>query len=305
LVTALNDLGAQVVPLSPLAGKNVAPPLKVKANGLLGGNTMIRGDVSSQFLSALLMVAPLAQKPVEITVDGMLYSKPYIDLTLGVMEDFGVIAHRQGYHRFQISPQSYESPGSYAIEADASSASYFFAAPAICGGSVEIANVSQNVRQGDFRFLTILTQMGCEVTYLEESTRVEGTGRLSGVNANLKDISDTAMTLAVVAPFAESPTTISGIASSRHKETDRIAAICNELNRLGVRAEERSDGLKIFPSNKFIPCRIHTYDDHRIAMAFSLIGLRVPGVVIDNPGCVAKTFPNFFDVLELLNERDR
>jgi 3-phosphoshikimate 1-carboxyvinyltransferase len=259
---------------------------------------MIPGDMSSQFLSALIMVAPLATRPVEITIKGVLSSKPYIDLTLGVMEDFGVVVHRQGYQGFTISPQQYESPGGYEIEADASSASYFFAAPAICGGSIEVANVSQDVQQGDFRFLMVLAEMGCSVSYKKASTLVAGAERLNGLDVNMEDISDTAMTLAVIAPFAETPTTIRGIASSRHKETDRIAAVYRELTRLGVRVEERWDGLKIFPCERFTPGRIQTYDDHRIAMAFSLIGLRVPGIEIENPGCVAKTFPNFFDMLD-------
>jgi 3-phosphoshikimate 1-carboxyvinyltransferase len=300
LISALNELGAQVSPITPNPEMNIAPPLKVRANGLPGGKTMVRGDVSSQYLSALLMIAPLARKPVEISVEGALSSRPYIDLTLLVMEDFNVIVHRQGFHRFEISPQQYDSPGSYEIEADASSASYFFAAPAICGGSIEVENVSQDVRQGDFRFLSILAEMGCQVTYLKEGTRVVGPDRLVGVEVNLADISDTAMTLAVVAPFATSPTTIKGIASSRQKETDRIAAICKELSRLGVGVEERWDGLKIYPCEDFIPVRINTYDDHRIAMAFSLVGLRIPGIEIENPGCVSKTFPNFFDLLNLL-----
>ena len=223
LVSALNELGAYVNPLSPIPGREVAPPLEVKANGLSGGMTTIRGSMSSQYLSALLMVAPYAKRPVEICLEGALHSKPYIDLTLGVMEDFGVVVHREGYQRFVISPQQYKSPGGYEVEADVSSASYFFSAPAICGGWVEVANISQEVRQGDLGFLSILTEMGCQVTYKKNATRVKGSERLNGVDVNMGDYSDTAMTLAAIAPFAVSPTTIRGVASSRHKETDRVA----------------------------------------------------------------------------------
>jgi len=291
LVSALNRLGAQVKTLSG------CPPVNIHANRLPGGKTSIRGDVSSQFLSGLLMVAPYAQNPVEITVDGPLNSKPYIDLTLGVMADFGVSVQRNGYEHFQVPPQRYQALGKYSIESDASAASYFFAAPAICGGWVEVEGISRDARQGDIAFLDILTEMGCTVTETGNVIRVYGPERLRGVDVNLSDISDTSMTLAAIAPFAETPTTICGITSSRLKETDRVAATCAELRRVGVQVDEYSDGMTIYPTENFMPAAIRTYDDHRIAMAFSLIGLRVPGLIIENPGCVAKTFPNFFEVL--------
>lgn len=294
LVTALNNLGAQVeVPTG-------CPPVRIHAHGLAGGKTSIRGDVSSQFLSSLLMVAPYAQKAVEIHVDGPLHSKPYIDLTLGVMEDFGVSVQRDSYETFRVQPQQYQALEEYPIESDASAASYFFAAPAICGGWVEVTGLSRAARQGDIAFLDILVEMGCTVTEDTYAIRVTGPERLRGVDVNMSDISDTSMTLAVIAPFAKSPTTIRGITSSRLKETDRIAATCAELRRLGVQVEEHSDGMTIFPAENIRATAIHTYDDHRIAMAFSLIGLRVPGLAIENPSCVAKTFPEFFDVLERL-----
>ncbi len=277
--------------------QSICPPLAITANGLPGGQTSIRGDVSSQFLSALLMTAPYAQNPVEIEVDGPLHSKPYIDLTIGVMADFGVSIQREGYRRFNVAPQIYRSPGSYPIESDASAASYFFAAPAICGGWVEVANLTRQARQGDIQFLEILENMGCTVTESDNAIRVSGPTALRGVTVNMADISDTFMTLAASAPFADSPTTIRGIASSRVKETDRIAATAAELRRLGVRVEEFPDGLTIHPCESIRPAQIQTYDDHRIAMSFALIGLRVPGIEILNPGCVAKTFPNYFDVL--------
>lgn len=292
LVKSLNDLGAQA------AAPTCCPPVEIHARGLRGGKTSIRGDVSSQFLSGLLMVAPYAQEEVEINVDGPLNSKPYIDLTLGVMADFGVEIQRQEYARFQVTPQHYQSPESYSIESDASAASYFFAAPAVCGGWVEVSHLTRNARQGDIAFLDILSQMGCSVIETSSGIRVTGPERLRGVNVDMRHISDTSMTLAAIAPFAETPTRISGIASSRLKETDRIAATCAELSRLGVRVDEHQDGMTIYPCADIKPARIHTYDDHRMAMAFALIGLRVPGVEILDPECVSKTFPDYFDVLE-------
>ena len=310
LISALNHLGAQINGTSHdstlieggyLAGsRSLYPPVHIRANSLPGGETTIRGDVSSQYLSAVLMVAPKAQEPVRITVDGPLHSKPYIDLTLGVMADFGVSVHRQGYEMFKVEPQAYHSPGEYWIESDASAASYFFAAPIVCGGWVEVANISLASRQGDIAFLSVLEKMGCDVIDKGTGIRVMAPPQLTGIDIDMSDISDTAMTLAVIAPFASSPTTIRGIASSRLKETDRISATCTELKRLGIKVDEHPDGLTIFPCEQIRPADIQTYDDHRIAMAFSLIGLRVPGIRIENPQCVAKTFPGYFQVLDQL-----
>ena len=302
LVSALNQLGAavsgqpSVVSGQPL----VCPPVAVTASGLPGGITSICGDLSSQFLSGLLMISPYARGDVKITVEGPLHSKPYIDLTLGVMADFGVQIQREGYARFRTTPQVYRTPGSYPIESDVSAASYFFAAPAICGGWVEVANLSRTARQGDIAFLDVLEHMGCTVTEVPGAIRVSSPLHLRGVEVDMGNISDTSMTLAAIAPFAETPTTLRGIASSRLKETDRVSATVTELRRLGVQVEEHPDGMTIYPCENLQPAQIHTYDDHRMAMAFALVGLRVPGLEIENPGCVAKTFPNYFEVLEQL-----
>jgi 3-phosphoshikimate 1-carboxyvinyltransferase len=305
LVAALNQLGAKVAATRQQSAINdqqsLCPPVNIMAAGLPGGVTSVRGDISSQFLSGLLMVAPYARSEVKITVDGPLHSKPYIDLTLGVMADFGVQVQREGYTRFQITPQCYRSPGKYTIESDASAASYFFAAPAIRGGWVEVANLSRSVRQGDIAFLEVLERMGCTVKEVPGAIRVIGPERLHGINVDMANISDTSMTLAAIAPFAETPTTIRGIASSRVKETDRITATVTELRRLGVQVDEHPDGMTIYPCKEIHPAQIHTYDDHRMAMAFALVGLRIQGIVIENPECVAKTFPNYFDVLEQLS----
>jgi len=295
LVSALTQLGASV----EMPPSN-CPPVKIMASGLSGGQTQIAGDISSQFLSALLMVAPYAQHPVEINVTTGLNSKPYVDLTLAIMCDFGVEIERRGYESFAIHPAMYLSKGIYPIESDASAASYFFAAPAICKGTVRVENITRRSKQGDIAFLDVLQKMGCTIMEGADYIKVTGPAELQGIHADMRDIPDTAQTLAAVAPFASTPTTISGIKSARSKETDRVSATCSELARLGVQVEEHADGLTIHPCKSIHPAMVKTYNDHRMAMAFSLIGLRVPGLTIENPGCVSKTFPNYFDVLETL-----
>ncbi len=295
LVSALIQLGASVE-----ISSTHCLPIKISATGLPGGQTSIAGDISSQFLSGLLMVSPYARQPVEIKVITELNSKPYIDLTLAVMCDFGVEIEREGYRRFVIHPTRYQSKETYVIESDATAASYFFAAPAICSGTVRVENITRRSKQGDIAFLDILQRMGCVITEGADYIEVTRFTALLGVEADLRDIPDTAQTLAAVAPFASTPTHITGIATSRLKETDRVAATCTELARLGVQVEEHPDGMTIHPCKSFQPAKIQTYNDHRIAMAFSLIGLRASGLTIENPTCVSKTFPDYFDVLGTL-----
>ena len=299
LVVALAQLGARVEATSN-QGVAVYPPLKIIASGLSGGKTQIAGNISSQFLSALLMVAPYAQSPVEIEVTTELNSKPYVDMTLSIMGDFGVEVQRDGYQCFEIPITPYESRITYPIESDASAASYFFAAPAICGGTVCVENITRRSVQGDIAFLEVLAQMGCSIEETEHCILVTGCSPLRGLDIDMRDIPDTAQTLAAIAPFASTPTRIRGIASARVKETDRVYATCAELIRLGVKVDEHEDGMTIYPCDDINPATIQTYNDHRMAMAFSLIGLRVPGVTIDNPDCVSKTFPNYFEVLDAL-----
>ena len=299
LIKSLTQLGAQVTGTDhSLAG--ICPPLTINASGLQGGNTEISGTISSQFLSALLMVAPYANLPVEIVVTSELGSKPYVDMTLSIMTEFGIKCERDGYKRFLVRPAKYRSVLNYVIESDASSASYFFAASAICGGSVRVENINRKSKQGDIQFLDILEKMGCRVIEENNSIEVIGSAQLIGVEVEMRDISDTAQTLAAIAPFAKSPTHVYGIASARVKETDRVMATCTELRRIGVSVEEHPDGWTIYPAEKIHGALIQTYNDHRMAMAFSLIGLRVAGIIIENPGCVSKTFPDFFDRLEHL-----
>jgi 3-phosphoshikimate 1-carboxyvinyltransferase len=302
LLLALRQLGVDIEPQSPVSDLACAcPPLVVRASGLPGGKTTVAGNISSQFLSGLLMVAPYARGPLEIAVAGELNSKPYVEMTLALMRDFGVHVEHTNLQTFSVRPQRYRAQAEYVIESDASAASYFFAAPALCGGTVRVENISRRSKQGDVAFLDVLAQMGCTVAEDEDGIAVTGPDSLRGVDVNLRDIPDTAQTLAAIAPFARTPTTIRGIASARVKETDRVAAMCAELRRLGVTVNENPDGLEIYPTCNLQPATIRTYNDHRMAMAFALIGLRTPGIVIENPGCVSKTFPEYFEVLESLN----
>jgi len=294
LVDALNQLGVE------LEARNNCPPVEIFAKGLPGGKTKIAGNISSQFLSALLMVAPYAQAPIQIELTTDLNSKPYVDMTIAVMKEFGVEVERAGYSRFVLHPVSYSPITNYQIESDASAASYFFAAPAICGGTVKVENISCKSLQGDIAFLDILSKMGCTVTETGNSIIVIGPSSIVGVDVDMRDVPDTAQTLAAVAPFAATPTRIRGIASARVKETDRVSATCTELARLGVQVEEHEDGMTIYPCETFKPANIQTYNDHRMAMAFSLIGLRFDGVTIEHPACVSKTFPNYFEILDTL-----
>ncbi len=304
LMEALAQLGCDIEAMQKAEGGmqngQICPPIKINASGLKGGKTKIAGDISSQFLSALLMTAPYAKTPIEVELTTDLNSKPYVDMTIAIMKDFGVEVERNEYSRFTIHPSSFFPLSSYAIESDASAASYFFAAPAICGGTVKVENISRKSVQGDIAFLDVLKQMGCEVEEADNSITVHRPSSIVGIDVDMRDIPDTAQTLAAVAPFASSPTRIRGIASARVKETDRVHATCVELDRLGVRVEEHEDGMTIYPVEKMRSASIQTYNDHRMAMAFSLIGLRFDGVTIENPSCVSKTFPNYFEVLETL-----
>ena len=291
LVEALTQLGAT------LEATGGCPPVRISASGLHGGVAGVTGNVSSQFVSAILMVAPYARHPTVLELSTALGSRPYVDMTIDVMGAFGVEVRREEYGAFAVSPSRYRSPSTVAIEPDLSAASYFFAAPAICGGTVVVRGIPRRSLQGDVAFLDLLELMGCDVACTDEGVRVTGASALRGVDADMRDIPDTAQTLAAIAPFATTPTRIRGIATARVKETDRIHATCTELRRLGVRVDEHDDGLTVFPCDRFTPAMVRTYADHRMAMAFALIGLRVPGVTIEDPSCVAKTFPDFFDVL--------
>ena len=271
------------------------PPVRVRGGGLPGGSCRLRGDVSSQFLTALLQAAPYAAQDVEIEIIGELISKPYIDITQSVMASFGVALVNDEYQRLRVPAGQRYTGHEYVIEADASNASYFLAAAAVTGGTVTLENLGTDSIQGDIHFLDVLERMGCMVTR-GAAVMLTGPERLSAIEADMDAIPDTAQTLAVVAAFADGPSHITNIASLRVKETDRVKAIAKELPKLGVRVDEGPDNWTITPpaDGVYTPAEIDTYDDHRMAMAFAVAGLRVP-VTINNPACVAKTFPDFWE----------
>ena len=273
-------------------------PVIVEADGLAGGKTRLDVSKSSQFLTALLLIAPYAKNDVEIEVIGD-REMPYIDITLAVMEAFGVQVVSAGYKYFRIEGGQRYQPRIYNIEPDASNASYFFAAAAITGGRVTVQYLSLDSRQGDVQFVRILEQMGCQVTVSDGGITVTGPRQLKGIDVDMRAVSDTALTLAAIAPFADSRVTIRNIEHTRWQETDRIHAMVTELRKLGVPVVENQDGLEISPSS-VTPAAIDTYEDHRMAMAFALVGLKANGIRINDPDCVSKTFPNYFEVLQEL-----
>jgi len=295
-IDALRQLGAEV--RSELG--TGCPPVVVEGAGLPGGEAAVAGDTSSQFLSGLLMAAPFASRAVRLSVVGELVSKPYARMTLEVMLAFGASVRAEEFSEFVVTPSLYKGR-EYDIEPDASAASYFFAAAAICGGQVTVEGLSRRSLQGDVAFCECLRQMGCEVDYGPNAITVRGS-RLRGVDVDMNAISDTVQTLGAAALFAEGPTTIAGVGHIRHKETDRIHALATELRKLGAAVEERLDGLRIIPGTLH-GAEIDTYDDHRMAMSMALVGLAVPGVVIRQPGCTEKTYPGFFEDLARVTGR--
>ena len=301
LLAALRQLG---VDATSEAGTD-CPPIVVRAAGFAGGETTVSGNLSSQFLTGLLLAAPYARDGVTIVVEGELVSRPYIVITAEVMRAFGVETEIDdiGWKTFRVAPgQRYEGRA-YQIEPDASNASYFFAAAAVTGGEVTVDGLGSRSSQGDLGFVRVLERMGATVTMTGTKTTVRGPegGSLRGGEFDFTVISDTAQTLAAIAPFADGPITIRGIAHNRLKETDRIADVATELRRLGQEVDEFADGLTIRP-RPVMPAEIHTYDDHRMAMSFALAGLRAPGVTILDPACTAKTFPDYFQRLADLTQ---
>ena len=295
LLDALSQLGARV----RSEHDNGCPPVLIEAAGLPGGTTTVAGDKSSQFLSALLLAAPCAQGDVTVAIRGRLIARPYVEMTLGVMSDFGVVCERLGDDRFVIrSGQRYRGRACH-IEPDASAAHYFWAAAALTGGRVRIEGLGPGSRQGDVRFADVLAAMGATVRRGKDFTEVTGPAQLAGIDVDMNDISDTALTLAAIAPFARDPVRIRNVGHIRLQESDRLRAAVTELRRLGVAVTEHEDGLEIEPS-AVQPATVETYDDHRVAMSFALVGLRSPGVRIADPGCVGKTFPDYFARLESL-----
>jgi len=301
LLDALQALGARAV---SEAGTG-CPPVVVETEGLSGGEVSVRGAISSQFLSALLMVSPAARAPAAIHVAGELVSKPFVDMTLAVMADFGVDVARDGYARFGVAAPLLYRGRQYAVEPDAASASYFLAAAAATGGRVTVEGLTRRSTQGDARFADVLREMGCRVHWTARGVTVEGPERLRGVQLDMNALPDLVVTLAPLALFARGRTVIQNVANLRVKECDRLSALATELARTGARVEEHPDGLTIEPPDEVRPAEFATYNDHRMAMGMALVGLRVPGVRIADPDCVAKTYPGFFDDLDALVARSR
>lgn len=294
LLDALRQLGADV----SSEAANGCPPVVVRGHGLPGGQASIAGGSSSQYLSALLMVAPYADGPVALEVVGDLQSRPFVDMTLSVMEAFGVGVERDGYRRFLVRPARYQGRR-YDIEGDAMSAGYFWAAAAVTGGRVRVLNIRKDTVQSDARLTEALEAMGCTVTWDAHGCEVMGppVGKLRGGTFDLNDMPDQAQTLAVVALFASAPVRIENVWNMRIKETDRIAALTTELRRLGAVVDEEHAALTVHPlaAAPERPVSLATYGDHRMAMALSVAGARLAGIRLQDPGCVAKTYPAFFD----------
>lgn len=303
LVTGLKQLGAEV---DCFLGTNCPPVRVISKGGLPGGKVKLSGSISSQYLTALLMAAPLALGDVEIEIVDKLISVPYVEMTIKLMERFGVyVEHTGNWEKFLVrGGQKYKSPGKAYVEGDASSASYFLAGAAVTGGTITVEGCGTSSLQGDVKFAEVLEKMGAEVTWTENSVTVKGPSggssglkRLRAVDVNMNKMPDVAMTLAVVALYADGPTAIRDVASWRVKETERMIAICTELRKLGATVEEGPDYCIITPPEKLNVTAIDTYDDHRMAMAFSLAACSDVPVTIKDPGCTRKTFPDYFDVL--------
>ncbi|MDW6004279.1 3-phosphoshikimate 1-carboxyvinyltransferase [Vibrio mangrovi] len=297
LVDALRQAGADI---RYMENENF-PPLRIRGTGLKGGTVSIDGSISSQFLTAFLMSAPLAESETRIKIVGDLVSKPYIDITLHIMATFGVEVINNDYREFVIQGgQSYVSPGSFLVEGDASSASYFLAAAAIKGGQVKVTGIGKNSIQGDIQFADALEKMGAEIEWGADYICARR-GTLKAVDMDFNHIPDAAMTIATTALFAEGTTTIRNVYNWRVKETDRLAAMATELRKVGAQVEEGEDYIVITPPAVLQHAAIDTYDDHRMAMCFSLVALSDTPVTINDPGCTSKTFPDYFDRLSSLS----
>ncbi|TNF43505.1 MAG: 3-phosphoshikimate 1-carboxyvinyltransferase [Epsilonproteobacteria bacterium] len=297
LVDALREAGATI----SYKENEDYPPLLIEANGLSGGNVKIDGAISSQFLTALLLASPMAKEDMTITIIGELVSKPYIDITLHIMKEFGVDVVNDNYKTFRIKGgQTYKAVETFMVEGDASSASYFLAAAAIKGGTVKVTGIGKKSIQGDIQFVDVLEKMGAVVEWGDDFVSVSR-GELHAIDMDFNHIPDAAMTIATTALFVEGTTTLKNIYNWRVKETDRLYAMATELRKVGAQVEEGEDYLKITAPKVLKHAAIDTYDDHRMAMCFSLLALDPASVTINEPECTAKTFPTYFDVLESIS----
>lgn len=298
LVQAMTALGVDV----SIEGKNGCPPVRCRGGRPFGGHVLVDASKSSQYVSALLQIAPFASRDVVLELkDGVLVSRPYVDVTLDVMQTFGASARFVDARRLQVSCQEQYQGIHYVVEPDASTAAYFFCAAALTGGRVRVEDLPGRSAQADMNLLQVLERMGAQVTRAESSVTVQGPaqGSLKGVDIDMNDMPDAVLALAVTAAFASGPSHLRNIANLRIKESDRLLALETELRKLGARATAEQDALHVEPG-PLHGARIATYDDHRMAMAFALAGLRVPGVIIEEPGCVSKSWPGYFDAFARL-----
>jgi 3-phosphoshikimate 1-carboxyvinyltransferase len=292
LVKALRGLGVEASCIE----KDDFPPVSVKAKGIRGGKVEIAGDKSSQYVSSLLLAGPYAEKDVEMEVTGALVSQPYVDVTLDVMETFGVSVDREGYRYFKVHSGQRYRPRKFKIGGDISTASYFWAAAAVTGGTIRTENIHPHItKQGDIALLGVMEQMGCRIEKRAESVVVRGHA-LSGIEVDMGAMPDMVPTLAAMALFARGKTTIRNVSHLRFKESDRLAAIATEWRRLGGRIEELADGLVIHGGGPLSGTIVDSHEDHRIAMSLAVVGLRIPEVSIRGEGCVNKSFPGFWDL---------
>jgi 3-phosphoshikimate 1-carboxyvinyltransferase len=288
-VDARRQLGADVF----CVGDNGCPPIRISSDGIPGGVVALSGNASSQFLSALLLSGPYAEKDVEITVKGELVSKPYVDVTIDVMTAFGVRVERDGYSRFRVPAGQRYAPRDYTVQGDASSASYFWAGAAVTGRTVTTKNIHPGGRQGDIRLLEVFEAMGCTVVREPDRVSVTG-GALTGIDVDMGAMPDMVPTLAAVALFARGKTAIRNVGHLRFKESDRLDAVTREWRKVGGRVEESADSLVVHGDETLNGAEVDPHDDHRLAMSLAVVGLKVPGVRIQNPACVGKSFPRFW-----------
>lgn len=295
LIDGLKQIGVS----ARAVNNNGCPPVEIKGGDIEGGSIALKCSISSQYLSALLLIAPYTKKGVEINVIQGPVSRPYVDMTVEVMERLGVGVRRAGYERFRVqSGQAYRA-GSYTVEPDCSQAGYFWAAAAITGAGIKVKGTNRNSRQGDVRFVEILEAMGCKISHEKDGIKVSGKD-LAAVTADMADMPDMVPTLAVVAAFAKGTTVIENVAHLKAKESDRLGSVVKELSKMGIAAACSDTGMIITGGNPR-GAEIDTYEDHRIAMSFALSGLKVPGIFIKDERCVEKSFPNFWEVFESLH----
>jgi 3-phosphoshikimate 1-carboxyvinyltransferase len=276
--------------------RNGCPPVKIRGGMISGGHMDLNCRLSSQFLSACLLIAPMTRKGLKINVEGGPVSKPYIDITVDVMERYGIFLHRNGYQRFKVAGRQSYQAGSHDVEPDCSQAGYFWGAAAVTGTAVKVKGTRSDSKQGDIRFIDHLEKMGCRVNHEPDGIEVKGPERLKAIQTDMSDLPDMVPTLAVVAAFAEGTTVISNVAHLKAKESDRLTATAVELGKMKIDARCNENELVIRGS---VPrgANIETYDDHRMAMSFAMAGLKIPGIVIMDENCVSKSFPNYWDVL--------